>query len=54
MQAKLLVMVLTLISASAAWAGEVRMSVAPALGEASLVALGVGLVGAGLAILRRR
>jgi hypothetical protein len=55
---KLMVMTATLMGPAMAWAGggvAVRaVSSAPALDEAGLIALGVGLVGAGVAFLRKR
>lgn len=50
---RLIVLTTTLI-AQAAWAGDRIVSPAPALGEVGLVALGVGLVSAGVAFLRKR
>jgi hypothetical protein len=37
-----------------AWAGIARVTPAPALGDIGLIALGVGLVGVGIASLRKR
>jgi hypothetical protein len=53
---KLMLLVATFLAPAAAWAGrDIRaLSPAPALGEAGLIALGIGLVGAGLAFLRKR
>jgi hypothetical protein len=47
--------VVTLLFATASWAGlTVSGAKAPALDEPGLIMLGIGLVGAGLAMLRRR
>ena len=51
---KLIVLAATLMVAGTAWAGERVASAAPALGDAGLIALGVGLLGAGVAFLRKR
>jgi hypothetical protein len=52
----LVVLAATLLVPISAWAGFATKaaSPAPALGEVGLIALGVGLVGAGLARLRKR
>jgi hypothetical protein len=45
----------TLLLATASWAGTSVIGVnAPVLDEPGLIMLGIGLVGAGLAMLRRR
>ena len=51
---KLLILGVTLFGPSLAWAGDHVSRVAPTLGEGGMVALGLGLVGAGVAFLRRR
>lgn len=51
---KLIVLAATVMSPVAAWAGITVPAPAPALGEVGLIALGVGLVSAGLAFLRKR
>lgn len=52
----LVVLAATLLVPISAWAGFTTKAAAPAptLGEVGLIALGVGLVGAGLARLRKR
>jgi hypothetical protein len=52
----LVVLAMTLLVPISAWAGFAvkAVSPAPALGEVGLIALGVGLVGAGVAYLRKR
>jgi hypothetical protein len=51
---RLMVLTATLMSPVAAWAGGRVPAPAPALGEVGLIALGVGLVSAGVAFLRKR
>lgn len=47
--------VLTMVLPAVLWAGgRVARAEAPAMGELGLLALGVGLVGAGVALLRSR
>jgi len=44
-----------LLAPFSAWAGfDTRSLPAPVLGDAGLIALGIGLVGAGVTFLRRR
>jgi len=52
----LVVLAATLLVPISAWAGFATKAVspAPALGEVGLIALGVGLVGAGVAYIRKR
>lgn len=55
-RAKVPLMVAMMLMAGAAWAGggPSRSAAAPALGEAGLIALGLGLVATGVAFLRRK
>ena len=50
----LVLLVAALLVPLSAWAGRETVSPAPALGDLGLVALGVGLVGTGIAFLRKR
>ena len=48
------VLMVSVLIPLSAWAGMERVAPAPTLGEGGLVALAVGLVGAGVAFLRNR
>jgi len=51
----LILLAAALLAPLSAWAGFVTQSQpAPALGDAGLIALGAGLLGAGVAFLRKR
>jgi len=54
MASRLIAVVAMTLVASTAWAGVTKPVQAPALGESGLILLGLGLVGAGLALLRRK
>jgi len=51
---KLMASAATVMIPTMAWAGTRAVEAAPALGDAGLIALGVGLLGAGVAFLRKR
>ncbi len=51
---KLIILAVTVMVPTLAWAGTlVTRQPAPVLGDAGLIALGVGLLGAGVALLRK-
>jgi len=54
---KLVILAATMVVPAMAWAGGAApppVEAAPVLGDAGLIALGIGLVGAGVAFLRKR
>ena len=51
---KRMVLAAILMTPAMAWAGRQLVAPAPALGDIGLIALGVGLLGAGLSVLRKR
>jgi hypothetical protein len=54
---KLMVLAVTVVVPAMAWAGTITVTpraAAPVLSDAGLIALGIGLVGAGVAFLRKR
>jgi len=51
---KVMVLVATVMIPTMAWAGDRVVQSAPVLGDAGLIALGAGLLGAGVALLRKR
>jgi hypothetical protein len=51
---RVLLALTVLLSPIVSWAGNGSVSHAPAMNEAGLITLGVGLAGAGLALLRRK
>jgi hypothetical protein len=51
---KVVVLAAILLAPAMAWAGGVSIRAVPALGDAGLIALGVGLVSVGATFLRKR
>ena len=51
---KVVVLAAILLAPAVAWAGGVSIRAVPALGDAGLIALGVGLVSVGATFLRKR